>query len=253
MSGTTAVILIVGDEILDGHTQDTNSHWLAGRLRARGVRLLRIETHPDDVATVADAIRRLARHPTPEFLFVVGGIGPTPDDRTYEAVARALEVPLEARPERLEWLRAREIARGRDGGIEASQGLRRMVMLPAGTQELVNPVGSALGCVGQAGETQVVVLPGVPRELYAMFGDVFEPQYLGGRSSAVVVREIVERGAEARLYDALLAVERAHATVRVGSYPQADGRIILRLSGPEKDVLEAENDLKARVRPGPKE
>src|SRR5437879_13774603 len=89
------VLVAVGDEILSGHTLDTNSHLLARLAFAAGRPVRRIEVVSDDLEAVAAAIRRALAEPEVERVAVCGGIGPTPDDRTFEAVALALERPLE--------------------------------------------------------------------------------------------------------------------------------------------------------------
>lgn len=248
MVSQTAAIVVVGDEILSGHTQDTNSHWLAQRVRRRGVRLLRIETIPDDEAEIETTVRRNLERDAPTFLFVVGGIGPTPDDRTYEGVRRALGVELDVRPEHVAALRKRYKALGRarpDLDPERAQAVRRMIQLPKGAEPLANPVGAALGCVATSGASRLVVLPGVPRELYAMFDRSFAPRHLDKSARAETVRELEVWGVEAALWDTLETVGRENPAVRVGSYPQDDrGRIILRLSGGPAEVRNATRRLR---------
>jgi len=248
-----ASIVIVGDEILAGHTQDTNSHWLARRLRELGVALDRIETVPDEWSEIEATLRR---HTALGFdwVFVVGGIGPTPDDRTYEAVGRALGVPLEVRDEHVAAMRKR-VKAGKHADAAwsdpaSSEAMRRMIRIPQGSRALANPIGSALGCVATLGPTRVVVLPGVPRELYAMFDESFAPKHLPRAKPVHVVAEVEVYGAEASYWDALVEVETAFPTVKLGSYPQnARGRVILRLTGPAKDVRAAKAALERKVKP----
>lgn len=246
----TAAILIVGDEILGGHTQDTNSHWLAGRLRALGVRLARIETVPDEVEDIEASLRRLAALAF-DWVLVVGGLGPTPDDRTYEAVGRALDAPLEVRPEHRAAMKRRVAAsRFADqawADPDRSEAMARMIRIPRGAAPLANPTGAALGCVAGLGTARIAVFPGVPDELYAMFDDSFAPHFLAA-AEADAVEELHVVGAEARYWDALNDVGRRFPAVKLGSYPQdAKGNVVLRLSGPREDVRRARAALAAAV------
>lgn len=231
----TAIIVIVGDEILEGHTQDTNSHYLAKRLALRGVDLVRIFTVPDVVEDIASTLEEcLPRRP--DFIFVSGGIGPTPDDRTYEAVAMALGKPLIVDPRDETWMKARIAKRGYGQGLledpEKAEALLRMIRRPEGTQVIDNPVGAALGTAAKHGPTTLFVLPGVPRELYAMMEQAIEPAYLRqdpARRTRIELEVVAE---EARLYPILRELEMKHPSVKLGSYPQDDrGRILLRIQG----------------------
>lgn len=236
-----AIVVIIGDEILEGHTQDTNSHFLTRRLSARGIDVRRIVTIPDEVdeiaSTLADAFRR-----RPDFVFACGGIGPTPDDRTYEAVAMALQKPLVLTSTDQAWMKARAAKRGYGQSLlddpEKAEGLLRMVRRPEGTTAIENPVGAALGTMATQGPTTLIVLPGVPRELCAMMEQVVEPKLLGARLEPRTVAELEVIGEEARLYPLLRELELKNPDVKLGSYPQDDrGRIILRLQGP-RDLVE---------------
>ena len=230
-----AIVVIVGDEILEGHTQDTNSHYLARRLGARGIDLQRIVTVPDIVddiaATLDDSLRR-----RPDFIFVCGGIGPTPDDRTYEAVAMALQRPLVVDPRDEAWMKARIAKRGYGQGLledpHKAEALLRMIRRPEGTDVVDNPVGAALGTAARHGPTTLIVLPGVPRELTAMMEQVIEPRFLKDQRAGRTRIELEVVAEEARLYPILRELEMKHPNVKLGSYPQDDrGRIVLRIQG----------------------
>ena len=242
MPQPAAAIVIVGDEILTGHTQDTNSHWLARRLRADDVRVLRIETIADDPAEIEATLRRILVRDEPAFLFVVGGLGPTPDDRTYEGVRRALGVDLEVRAQHVAAMKSRIARRGMSNDAwadpERSEAMRRMIRIPVGSAALENPVGAALGCVAPAGRSRVAVFPGVPRELYAMYEESFAPVHVPkARKGREATRELEVRTAEAALWDTLTMLEREFPTIRLGSYPQdRRGLVVLRLAGPRPAV-----------------
>jgi len=230
-----AIVVIVGDEILEGHIQDTNSHYLAKRLYARGIDLVRIVTVSDVVddiaATLEDCLRR-----RPDFIFVCGGIGPTPDDRTYEAVAMALQKPLIVDPQDEGWMKARIAKRGYGQGLlddpDKAEALLRMIRRPEGTHVIDNPIGAALGTAARHGPSTLIVLPGVPRELCAMMEQVVEPRILAQPPPQRTRIELEIVAEEARLYPILRELEMKNPTVKLGSYPQDDrGRIILRIQG----------------------
>lgn len=230
-----AIVVIVGDEILEGHTQDTNSHYLAKRLTARGIDLTRMVTVPDVVDDIAETLEDCLRR-KPNFIFVCGGIGPTPDDRTYEAVAMGLHKPLIIDPRDETWMKARIAKRGYGQGLlddpDKAEALLRMIRRPEGTTVIENPIGAALGTAARHGPTTLIVLPGVPRELYAMMEQVVEPRIL---TPSIALRTRIELevvAEEARLYPVLRELEMKNPTVKLGSYPQDDrGRIILRIQG----------------------
>ena len=236
----SAAILVVGDEILEGHTQDTNSHYLAARLNARGIGLGRIVTCSDNVDDITAQLERLVADGF-TFVFVMGGIGPTPDDRTYEAVAMAAGVPLVMTAADEAWLRKRSAERGYAPELladdAAAEPVRRMVRRPEGSAVVSNPIGMALGSAVTISGSTVFVLPGVPREMRAMMEQEVEPRFLATAKPSTTIAEIEYVGQEARLYALMRDVEARCAGVRLGSYPQDDkGRVILRLQGPAAAV-----------------
>lgn len=166
--GVRAVVVTVGEELLSGATVDGNAAWLGRELAALGVPVdLRVTVGDRDV-DIAEAVRgALSRA---EVVIVTGGLGPTADDRTRPAVAAALEVDLVEDPLLLERLRDRLRSSGREAPTE---GLRALASRPATGRALPNPRGVAPGLVFPAGTPasprRVVLLPGVPREMRALF------------------------------------------------------------------------------------
>lgn len=234
-----AVVITVGDELLAGFTLDTNSHWISGRLRERGVRLVARETVPDDPEAIAESVRRNLGTRDADVVLVVGGLGPTPDDRTYEGVARGLGLDLELTEENRTWIerRVRESGYGREllEDEEGREAILRMARLPTGAEPLENEVGAALGAWIVTELGAVVVLPGVPREMKGMVEQHVLDRLGGGQADAVV--EVEVRGEEARWWPVLRRIEKEHGEVRVGSYPQDEkGRIVLRVIGPRAEV-----------------
>src|SRR2546421_6911175 len=134
----TAEIISVGNELLIGHTLDTNSHWIAKRLTRFGWNLQRITVLRDSLAAIKDGVTGALQR-KPDLLITLGGLGPTHDDMTLKGVALALDKRLVLNPEAFAMVRARY------GAMEASTGLtrfrRKMATLPEGAQPLPNPVG----------------------------------------------------------------------------------------------------------------
>jgi molybdenum cofactor synthesis domain-containing protein len=236
-------IIVVGNEILRGFTVDTNSNWLAGRLFRCGYPVRLITTVGDVDEDIVAAIQAHVARTELSRIFVCGGLGPTPDDRTYVALARALDQPLVYRREvgaqmqNLMFLRNIAAQRG-TAGLNA--GNRRMAMLPQGAILVRNGAGMAPGLAFDVGpDRYVFALPGVPHELRSVYEDI-EGRYLTG-SRGDAVRELHYRLApESMFHDVMRDLEREYPDVSLGSYPQTETReLILRASGPDVNRVEA--------------
>jgi len=160
-----AAVVTVGDELLLGRTVDTNAAWLGRQLAELGIPVVRRHTVGDRAGeihhAVADALDAA------DLVLVTGGLGPTPDDLTRDAVASLLGRPLREDAEVLERIRARF----RDRGVqELPEPNRRVAQVPEGARKLTNPHGTAPGLAMDAGGALVVLLPGVPREMKGIFG-----------------------------------------------------------------------------------
>ncbi len=160
---TRVALLTIGDELLDGRVIDANAAYAGRRLAERGTRLSEWRCVDDDIPAIAEAVRDLAARA--DLLVVSGGIGPTTDDLTRRALAEAAGVQVEVRPEVLERLRERYARRGRE--MPASN--ERQAEFPTGAAVLDSDVGTADACCIAVGGTDVVSLPGVPREFRALF------------------------------------------------------------------------------------
>jgi len=161
-----AEIISVGNELLIGHTLDTNSHWIAKRFTRFGWTLLRITVLRDSLPAIDDGVTGAIRR-KPDLLITIGGLGPTHDDMTLKGVSLALHKRLVLNSEAFAMVKARYSA------LEASTGLtrfrRKMATLPEGADPLPNPVGTAPGVTIKVGTTRLVSLPGVPSEMKAIF------------------------------------------------------------------------------------
>jgi molybdenum cofactor synthesis domain-containing protein len=212
----TAALVVIGDEILSGRTQDRNVAQLAGWLNVQGIRLAEVRVVPDRTAAIVEAVNALrARN---DYLFTTGGIGPTHDDITVDAVAEALGVGVHHHPRALAMLEAYYATRG---GLTEARA--RMARVPDGAELIENRVSGAPGI--RCGN--VFVMAGVPHITAGML-DWLTGRLEGGRP--VVSRTIGCWVAESEVADLLRATERAFAgddgAVSIGSYPFfRDGRV----------------------------
>lgn len=166
-----AAILSIGDELTLGQTQDTNARWLAGRLAERGVRCVQFRVVPDDLAAQEAALRELAS--IAEIVLVTGGLGPTDDDLTREALRNALG---DASPLVLDEPSLALLDRWfRDRGRAMPDINRRQAMRPRGAECLRNDHGTAPGLKARVGGAIVICLPGPPREMEPMFAQFVLP------------------------------------------------------------------------------
>ncbi|HET9847407.1 MAG TPA: molybdopterin-binding protein [Candidatus Dormibacteraeota bacterium] len=236
-------IIVVGNEIIRGFTVDTNSNWLAGRLFKCGFPVRLITTVGDVDADIVGAIQEHLRRNELSRIFVCGGLGPTPDDRTYIALAHALNQPLIYRREvgaqmqNLMFIFGRAAQRGT---AELNAGNRRMAMLPRDARLVRNGAGMAPGLAFELGDGRYLfALPGVPHELRTVYEDIEAIYLTGGRPDTV--RELHYRLApESLFHDAMAALEREYPDVSIGSYPQTETReLIVRASGPDSSRVEA--------------
>jgi nicotinamide-nucleotide amidase len=151
-------MLCTGNELLDGSVLDTNAAFFCERVCERGATVARKETVPDDLPVLVEALRTICARA--DFVVVSGGLGPTIDDLTVEAAARAAGVPLEVDREVLEKLKMRFEERG----FVFTPNNERQARIPRGGQAVPNPFGTAPMVVLSIGQAQVHLLPGVPRE-----------------------------------------------------------------------------------------
>jgi len=241
-----ASMLVIGDEILGGFVTDTNSPWLADRLRPHGVPLERIHVVPDEADAIAEALQAELARPRPRVIVTSGGIGSTPDDITYESVAAAVGRDLVEDPALAVAMHG-IVQRTRDKGFAVSEvfidQVMRMARIPAGSRLMPREGGwTPAVCVDVDGGSDapsghgatVVILPGVPSEFRALLGDAVEPALLAGRNPVSHVVELTHGFSESLLNEAFLRLGIDFPGVKLGSYP---GRpMIVRLTGVHEDV-----------------
>ncbi len=208
MTNPTAAMLVIGDEILSGRTRDSNMHHLAGELTRHGIRLVEARVVADDHAAIVAAVNGLrAGH---DHVFTSGGIGPTHDDITADAIAAAFGVPITHRADALGLLAA-HYARA---GLELNEARRRMARIPDGAVLIDNPVSTAPGfSLGN-----VHVMAGVPRIFEAMLAGLL-PGLTGGEP--LLSQSLrVERG-EGDIAADFAALAAEFPDLSLGSYPFA--------------------------------
>jgi len=240
----TAEILTIGSELIDGFRTNTNATWLARELTGIGIRVTQITSVGDVLGDVAAAVRgALAR--SPDVLIITGGLGPTIDDRTSEALARATRRKLVLDPTALEIVKlsyGRMHARGLVLRKGLSSARRKMALIPDGATALPNPVGTAPGIQLKQGKTSIICLPGVPAEMRAIFtkyvrGDLIK---LSGRALHHVSIDV--RGIdEATLAPFLEQLKKKFRRLDVRSYPSGKG-----MKGRIKVMLVASTSAEAK-------
>ena len=233
----TAALLVIGDEILSGRTQDRNIAQVGTWLNLQGIRLAEVRVVSDEIGKIAAAVNALRT--THDYLFTTGGIGPTHDDITVDAIATALEVPVIVHP------KARAILEGyyeTRGGL--TQPRLRMARVPEGAELIENRMSGAPGIrIGN-----IFILAGVPH-IAGLMLEALSGQLEGGRP--LLSRVIGCWAPESEVAELLGETERDHPSCQIGSYPFfRDGRVganfVIRST--EEGALEAcASDLLARL------
>jgi molybdenum cofactor synthesis domain-containing protein len=201
----SAGLIIIGNEILSGRTQDTNTQWLCTKMMGRGIRMAEVRIVPDIEDEIIAAIQNLKSKVT--YLFTTGGIGPTHDDITAEAVAKAVGKPLILDP------RAREILLNYYGSEDQLNPARlKMAMIPEGAALINNPVSGAPGFHIE----NIFVMAGVPRIMQAMLDDILlqieaGPPILSNTVTCALGESVVAADLE--------VIQNKYPSIEIGSYP----------------------------------
>lgn len=248
-----ASMLVIGDEILGGFVEDANSPWLARHLQQAGVPLDRIHTVPDDFAAIDEALQAELARSRPRLVVTSGGIGSTPDDVTFEAVAASLGRGLAEDPmiaERIETSLRWQAEQGVDVTEDFRWHMLRMARVPEGSH-LLGHEGWVPGLrvdvdggVDQDGAT-IVILPGIPSEFRRILDDLVGPQLTDDRNPPVAVTEIEHGLPESALNLTFAALLERHPGVKLGSYPGTP--MLIRLSGRAGEVAAAERFVRQQL------
>src|SRR4051812_37933957 len=208
----TAALAVIGDEILSGRTQDKNVAQVAAWLNDQGIRLAEVRIVPDDAQRIAETVNALrASH---DYVFTTGGIGPTHDDITVDAIALAFGVPVVIPPEARKILE--DYYRNRPGGLNDAR--LRMARVPEGAELIPNPSSGAPGV--KLGN--VFIMAGVPYIAASML-QALSGTLEGGRP--IVSVTVGARAPESEVAELLRKTEADHPGTAIGSYPFfKDGR-----------------------------
>ena len=206
MPNPTAAMLVIGDELLSGRTRDSNMHHLAGALTERGIRLVEVRVVADDHEAIVAAVNALRAGV--DHVFTSGGIGPTHDDITADAVAAAFGVAIGKRADAMALLAAHYARQG----MEFNEARQRMARIPEGAVLIDNPVSIAPGfTLGN-----VHVMAGVPAIFQAMVASVM-PKLVGGQPLLSQNLRVMRGEGEIAAEFGALAAE--YPDLQMGSYP----------------------------------
>jgi nicotinamide-nucleotide amidase len=215
----TAVIVTIGNELVSGDIANANGAWLAKRLEALGISVHMLAALPDDIDRIATFVREQVDKA--DVVLVTGGLGGTPDDVTREAISAAFGVEQREVPELVSRLRERF--------HRSPDYVTPWARLPAGSRPIENPLGGAPGFVLE----NVYVLPGLPREMEAMFDSV---EHELGRERPIASWRRRYRTRESEIIGVLTEMCERYPDVLVGSYPSFGAE------GPEVEVVVKSND-----------
>jgi molybdenum cofactor synthesis domain-containing protein len=199
-----AAILIIGNEILSGRTQDTNTSTLATWLNSIGVKVQEVRIIPDIEKTIIDTLNVLRK--ANDYVFTTGGIGPTHDDITAESVSKAFGLKYEIHKEGFKILEAYY----KPG--EFNEGRQKMIWMPENAELILNPTSGAPGFSVE----NVFCLPGVPSILKSMLGGL-KNRIVGGEP--ILSHTISLKTVESEIADSLTKVQEDNKDVEIGSYP----------------------------------
>ncbi|MCE3231949.1 MAG: molybdenum cofactor biosynthesis protein [Rickettsiaceae bacterium] len=204
-----AALIVIGNEILSGRTEDKNINYIAKELGKIGIRFAEVRVIPDITKIIVDTVNEMRSKF--DYVFTTGGIGPTHDDITTESVAKAFGVPVVSHPEALGLLE--EYYKDR-GGL--NEGRRKMTLLPQGADLIDNPISTAPGFV----LGNVYVMAGIPNIMQAMMDSV-KSKLKGG--ALMISRELKVYLTESTIATPLRELQERNPDLDIGSYPFVDG------------------------------
>jgi molybdenum cofactor synthesis domain-containing protein len=199
-----AAILIIGNEILSGRTQDTNTSTIALWLNSIGVKVQEVRVIPDIESIIVDTVNKLRKFN--DYVFTTGGIGPTHDDITAESISKAFDLNYEINK------KAFKILEGYYKAGEFNEGRQKMVWMPKDAKLILNPTSGAPGFNIE----NVFCLPGVPSILKSMLGGL-KNEIVGGEP--ILSHTISLRTVESEIANPLTEVQNKNKDVEIGSYP----------------------------------
>jgi len=223
----TAGLLVIGDEILSGRTKDKNIGFTAEYLTSIGIDLKEVRVVHDEEPEIVAALNAMRARYT--YVFTTGGIGPTHDDITADAIAKAFGVSIDYHPRAVEILRARL---AETGGV-MNEARMRMTRMPAGAELVLNKISAAPGFRID----NVIVMAGIPAVMQAMLEYVTPQLKTGAKMLSETVRADCREG---DIGTELGAIAKAHPDVIIGSYPfmdenrSANAHVVMRSRDPQR-------------------
>ena len=202
-----AGIIIIGNEILSGRTLDKNSNYICDRCSEIGIKVKEIRVIEDDVKVIIKNVLNFSKKFT--HVFVTGGIGPTHDDKTAEAIARAFKRKIQINQKAKKLL----IEHYKKSNIELNKNRMKMAKIPLGARLILNPVSAAPGFKIK----NVWVMAGVPKIMQGMFASYVEPKLR--KSKAFISKEIIVYKPEGDIADLVEETQNQYLELDVGSYP----------------------------------
>jgi molybdenum cofactor synthesis domain-containing protein len=223
--------LLVGNELLNGKTRDANAYWLSKQISGFGISITRVTIIRDDVVEIGSTINEIVSR-KPEYMFTSGGLGPSFDDVTIQAVGDGFNKNLVLDEKALGWLKERyekQVKLGifthQDSWLNESR--KKMAYIPEGSTALHNSAGAAPGVLIKAGTTRIFVLPGVPRELQAIFTEEIAP-ILQRENAGITFHDFgfrLDRVGESTMADKINALmKEIDDRVWIKSYAKHDGK-----------------------------
>lgn len=175
---TEIEIISIGNELLIGKIPNTNAQYLSKQATNLGTKITRTTTIRDNISTIATAIREAIKR-KPKFIIITGGLGPTFDDKTLAGIAKALNQKLAVNPTALNMVKEKyetyTKTKENKTATELTQARIKMATIPEKTEPIRNPIGTAPAIHAEASETLIFALPGVPREMEAIFQQTIAP------------------------------------------------------------------------------
>jgi molybdenum cofactor synthesis domain-containing protein len=221
-------IICIGNELLIGKTLNTNENWLAKRATLLGITVKRMSTIGDDVHEIAKVVKE-ALDREPRFIIMTGGLGPTYDDKTLEGVAKSLNQKLLVNEEAFRMVKEKYEAYLREGRIEKVEltpSRVKMATIPEGAKPIPNTVGTAPGVKINLDKSILLVLPGVPSEMMAIFEESVAPLMIkeAGNLTFYEISMIIEGIMESSLAPLIEQAMQGNPYVYIKSHPKGEER-----------------------------
>jgi len=244
-------IITIGKEILIGRTQDTNSHWLCRRIIALGGFVKRVIIVDDEIKEIVEALN-IAFKDKSRVIITTGGLGPTSDDKTLEAVAKFASCKLNINQEALEFVKSRYkyfYEKGYVSYPEITPEREKMAILPEGSKLLSNPVGAAPGVALKHKGCWIFSIPGVPKEMKAIFENSIINMLKDIIGKKFFLEKTIKSGIEdeSKLAPLLKILEKEFPAIYIISHPlhfayKVDIELSFSSSGDEKEEVKRRID-----------